>query len=1292
MGKDNFDQNLPDWLLDPNNADGDDGAEDFDDALSWMQSDEKGQKPDSQRLGVTGELPWLQDQGQTVKDEQASIGGTGELPWLQTEDKASNQRDSSRLGVTGELPWLNEAPQQSSRATQELEQQLDWLAGQHEDEKDEFAPPSEAIPLDTEVDDSAAMPDWLDDIDSLLIDEEDEDELLGMLEDEALSAQSTPMIASAAQEEAFPSWLDNFEDVEEEVAPIESIFKEAPEEALPDWLGSFSDDEPRAMPQPTPAPMSSDAPLPDWLNNLDILDDEKPAEPQPTSPAMAAPTWLAEVETFAREEVTPEPQQFQDEALPDWMLGESFATVESVEIVEEVVEEEVLPDWVFTPEAAPDEAIELDEVLEDDWLENESLEALFADESISSTVDSPVSIRKIERKAELTYEEWEQQQAEAAMAQERQFEKSLLDDLPDEFFTDNEAIPPAPTLAAEAPILDELPSTPEITQPPTGPLGNANYVPDWFLGVEEQKLDDAPDWVKTATSGVTSSDSFMDLDISSLAPPPPTPEPVAPQASLSDIPDWFQGFDTSGESEAAEPSFDFMGDSGPDLEGLAAFDAESPDWLQDFMPEAPATITPLANLSETPATPESEAVDAMDWLGDIEGMDFSTEEEAEAFDFDFDAAFSTPATSVSKESSLFSDLELRDMSRKTDLDSFLDFDNQRGLAVRKPSTSDLMTTFDESSGDLSTSLFEGLDDDIIQAISHADQPQTADSLFNLGESSAVDSGPFEIFQAPTSAASWIEDIRPETTISLSVGNIQIDVDQQRLVDLPDELRKLREFSQTVSTQAHAPSSGPSAVFQQNFLGEVTGGLDLSPFMEEAGTPILQNQLRITEPQAQSANLLATLVIASQPDVAAGTLDLEADAETATQTETRRQRRAKARAVRIKTRAPRQWDRVLISLLLLSVMLGAFLTDALHVADNPSGASLAKEQPVFINTMDSLNEGDYVLVAFEYGPTGAGELNPLAEALLRDILHQGAIPIIISTNPLGTLNARAVMNTLAEDETLRAALPRNQNRPTTVEVTNPRGELCARYLTQQASTTRSFSQVFNNIYQNAAADPTTAAIENTLCDNVIRAFVPQDRWQRIFVTIYDAFPTVLPQQGPPKKLESHQDYYLLRYISGGAIGIRALTSSEDFARLTFGQDSTGKGTGFDFGTLDSRDFRLVLIFAETGNDLRLWAEQFDVEGLTKFAAVTTAAEPFASAYTDKDGAYQGYMAGIRDTMRYNALRNQETRAAFKAPDNADVPDPDVSQWHSFTLGTLVATFIIGLGFLFNLGRILRRTPR
>jgi hypothetical protein len=63
-------------------------------------------------------------------------------------------------------------------------------------------------------------------------------------------------------------------------------------------------------------------------------------------------------------------------------------------------------------------------------------------------------------------------------------------------------------------------------------------------------------------------------------------------------------------------------------------------------------------------------------------------------------------------------------------------------------------------------------------------------------------------------------------------------------------------------------------------------------------------------------------------------------------------------------------------------------------------------PAF-NTIDQLPDGSSALVIFDYDPTQAGEMNPIADVLLRHLIARGVDVNVASLNPLGSSLAQAM---------------------------------------------------------------------------------------------------------------------------------------------------------------------------------------------------------------------------------------------------------------------------------------------
>lgn len=228
--------------------------------------------------------------------------------------------------------------------------------------------------------------------------------------------------------------------------------------------------------------------------------------------------------------------------------------------------------------------------------------------------------------------------------------------------------------------------------------------------------------------------------------------------------------------------------------------------------------------------------------------------------------------------------------------------------------------------------------------------------------------------------------------------------------------------------------------------------------------------------------------------------------------------------------------LLVSILMLLALALPFVSSGFSEGELPPLEFDADRRGAFaaFNLMDKLTGADYALVAFEYGPTAAGELDELADVILRHIFAQGAKPIIVSSNPIAIVHARNII----------------------------------------------------------------AAIERSVAPASTR-------------------------------LEENLDYFILRYLSGGALGLRDL--SRNFGSIA-NTSARGAPTGLALTSLDR--MKLIALIAERAEDIRHWAEQVATETTSEFIVATGyAAQPLAQPYVDAHEDIAGMFVGLRDAYTY-----------------------------------------------------------
>ncbi|MCA9979479.1 MAG: hypothetical protein KDD89_01545, partial [Anaerolineales bacterium] len=106
--------------------------------------------------------------------------------------------------------------------------------------------------------------------------------------------------------------------------------------------------------------------------------------------------------------------------------------------------------------------------------------------------------------------------------------------------------------------------------------------------------------------------------------------------------------------------------------------------------------------------------------------------------------------------------------------------------------------------------------------------------------------------------------------------------------------------------------------------------------------------------------------------------------------------------------PRVWRIALALLLVGAVIAGLLLPNVLGVAPAAPSPQVAAVQETLAD-----NAGTTVLVAFEYPPAMAGELDETAVVLLRELAANGNTAVVMSQHPAGMANAERVLTAVPE---------------------------------------------------------------------------------------------------------------------------------------------------------------------------------------------------------------------------------------------------------------------------------------
>jgi len=540
----------------------------------------------------------------------------------------------------------------------------------------------------------------------------------------------------------------------------------------------------------------------------------------------------------------------------------------------------------------------------------------------------------------------------------------------------------------------------------------------------------------------------------------PTTDSLKP---LDEMPAWL------GEALADEPAStaeeeDLFGGLdealGIGAEPAAPADDEMPDWLKEAAPSA----APPAQEATPPAEPEGDIFAQLGLPAVETGFDFLDEAPAadERQDW-FGAMDEAPADDEppnwlhdlgemteeepAPELPMADDDFLKDLQPEpADELPFPDFEdfNARGLE----DIDKLLETYHDSAP--STSVSGSLSDaDLDRLLSEKEVENVR----------AKRGGEAPITGLSPDAPDWL------TEIGASVGSVD-EVSAAAIVrkraqkeksldELSDRLYALHEAGMEVG---EAQDTGESDVIK-SLLPGVDQLLPSSPV--KAGLPGLAMQVAVSEAQQDKIRLLKNLVAIEdeKPRARPSAIDLTLDSPNLDDLLNEPEiggleiEEPAAAPVAARTRFRPKLDRLLIALIITAAIILPFSVNSLRLGSLPPPQFAAGSRgEAAYNQVDTLNRGDLALVAAEYGPTGAAELDDTLNALLRHILMRGAKPVLVSGNAAGLLHARNVLEELTADSLFLNAIDRS-SRPLVAN----QDYYTVRYLAGEVVGLRAFSQ-------------------------------------------------------------------------------------------------------------------------------------------------------------------------------------------------------------------------------------------
>lgn len=532
-------------------------------------------------------------------------------------------------------------------------------------------------------------------------------------------------------------------------------------------------------------------------------------------------------------------------------------------------------------------------------------------------------------------------------------------------------------------------------------------IPDWLLGdeVPEATKPDVPDWQSDLRSAAGMPDWLQEA----------APEADFPSDEMLDFPSDMPDME---DESGGEDWFADLGQRATSEAGASIPDINSADFLNMFGEEEPEEDVPdiLREIGLAPPRPAATPPPAEPIVNDFSslldegGEEWFAESEAEE----------EPAEPVNELPDWLTQIEEADLQAEDSGDDFFaemsDFD-EPAQPARTPlqDIDSLLAGYDS----VETSLPD-TDERLLDLNPDIERLLAEDTFDDEDEFAPADLPEGLVAELPD----WLSEVGASVDELSAAALLRKSQKDRPIEELNDRLQALHEGGLNLG-EGEDPALSPAF---KSLLPGVNDAIPPAPVVRAADAGIA-GDLILTDAQRDKVNRLKGMVAAGQAQgedpsrmtAIDRTLDspfmrdvLEEEPDLLAVTP----EPELAAPVRARTRPRLKVGRLVVTLLVAAAVILPFFVSALRIGDLPpdtfdvnSAAFRAFQQ------VDQIRVGDYVLVAAEYGPTAAAELDGLTDALLRHIIERGARPVIVSGNAVGLLHASNLLTSIAQTQTV-----------------------------------------------------------------------------------------------------------------------------------------------------------------------------------------------------------------------------------------------------------------------------------